>query len=166
MNTQDTPPKRPYFRPTTATQRRRLLEIYEATGNIRLACARAHVGRRTFYPWLPRFREGGYPALDQTLSHAPPKPRVPPIAPQIAPQGCAYKRQHPSAGSQRITHAVRQAPDYQPVIGPTKVRGLLLEAGLVPARCRPGRKRAPEGAVHAPPPEETLNIALCGAHRS
>jgi hypothetical protein len=40
--------KRTYFPFTSAAQRRLLFEVWEATGNIAVACQRAHVGRRTF----------------------------------------------------------------------------------------------------------------------
>lgn len=61
----------PYFRPTTAPQRRLLFETWEATGNVAEASRKARVSRDTFYYWKPRFDEGGYEALEQTESHAP-----------------------------------------------------------------------------------------------
>src|SRR5579859_6542720 len=63
-------PKQPYFRPTTADQRRLLFEVYERTDDRRQACAAAHVGMATFYYWRPRFLVGGYAALVQPVSHA------------------------------------------------------------------------------------------------
>src|SRR6266567_2118765 len=65
------PRKRPFFRPTTADQRRVLFEVYEQTESPRKACAAAHVGFATFYHWRPRFLAGGYGALAEPYSHAP-----------------------------------------------------------------------------------------------
>jgi hypothetical protein len=56
---------------------------------------------------------------------------------------------------------VRQAHDWQPVIGPSKVRLILLEAEVVkPAQAEP-KSEAEERVVHAPQPEQTVNIDLC-----
>ena len=63
--------KRIHFPLTTAQQRRRLFETWEATGDVEEACRTAHVSRRTFYTWKPRFLKGGYAALDQFPSRAP-----------------------------------------------------------------------------------------------
>lgn len=72
--------QRTYFRPTTAAQRRLLFETWEATGDIDCACQAAHMGRRTFYYWKPRFVAGGYAALEtvaggcRLADAAPPAP--------------------------------------------------------------------------------------------
>jgi transposase len=59
--------KRVYFPRTTGQQRELLFETWEATGEVRLACQRAHVSERTFYKWKGRFVEGGYEALQKTV---------------------------------------------------------------------------------------------------
>lgn len=153
--------KRVYYRATTAQQRRHLFEVYEETGNVEQACQQAHVGIRTFYYWLGRFREGGYPALDTTRSRAPHRTRIAPTPEAIVEEVIAYKRQHPRAGYRSISDGLRAAHDNQPTISPTQVRRILLKAGLVgqPTSSSPPRKAAP--AVHAPTPEQTLNIDLC-----
>jgi hypothetical protein len=73
--------KRIHFPLTTAQQRRLLFETWEASGNVTLACRTAHVGRRTFYYWKPRFDAGGYAALSQFAPMAPKLPHrtIPPL---------------------------------------------------------------------------------------
>jgi transposase len=161
MSQTETKPKRPYFRPTTAAQRRLLFETYEATGDVGQACAKAHVGRGTFYYWRPRFEAGGYEALDQERSRAPHRTRIPPIGPQIVQEVIAYRQAHPEAGYRTVAQRIRQAHDWEPVIGPSKVRLILIEAGLVkPAQPEPKAVPTPT-VVHAPEPDQTINIDLC-----
>jgi transposase len=161
MSQTETKPKRPYFRPTTPAQRRLLFETYEATGDVDVACAKAHVGRGTFYYWRPRFEAGGYEALEQERSRAPHRTRIPPTAPEIVQEVIAYKQDHPQAGYRTVAQRIRQAHDWQPVIGPTQVRRILLQAGLVrPAQSTP-KGEAPPTGVHAPAAEQTVNIDLC-----
>jgi hypothetical protein len=85
---------RTHFRPTTAAQRRLLFETWEATGNVTLACRTAHVGRRTFYYWKPRFEAAGYAGLTQIVSCAPKQPAR--IAPAIAQQVIALRQANPT----------------------------------------------------------------------
>lgn len=161
MSKPDPKPKRPYFRPTTAAQRRLLFETYQATGDVAEACAKAHVGRGTFYYWRTRFEAGGYEALEQERSRAPHRTRIPPIAPEIVQEVVTYKQANPEVGYRPIAHRLRQAHNGQPVIGPSKVRLILLEAGLVKPK-GPAPKAVAKGpVVHAPQPEQTVNIDLC-----
>jgi hypothetical protein len=160
MSNEATKPKRPYFRPTTVPQRRLLFETYEATHDVREACSKAHVGRGTFYYWRPRYQAGGYEALEQELSRAPHRTRIPPIAEAIVEEVIAYKQAQPQAGYRSVANAIRQAHQWQPVIGPTKVRQILVAAGLV----KPQPEAAPRPevkAVHAPEAKQTVNIDLC-----
>lgn len=161
MSKTETKPKRPYFRPTTPAQRHLLFETYEATGDVAAACAKAHVGLGTFYYWRPRFEVGGYEALEQERSRAPHRTRIPPIAPEIVQEVIGYKRAHSEAGYRTVAQRVRQAHDWQPVIGPSKVRLILLEAGLVKPAVPEPKSVAEVIAVHAPQPEQTVNIDLC-----
>jgi transposase len=160
MSNEASKPKRPYFRPTTVQQRRLLFETYEATQDVKEACGKAHVGRGTFYYWWPRYQAGGYEALEQELSRAPHRTRIPPIAEAIVEEVIAYKQAQPEAGYRSVANAIRQAHQYQPVIGPTKVRQILLAAGLV--KPKPEAVPRPEvKAVHAPEAKQTVNIDLC-----
>jgi transposase len=161
MSNPESKPKRPYFRPTTPAQRRLLFETYEATGEVAEACAKAHVGRGTFYYWRPRFEAGGYEALEQERSRAPHRTRIPPIKPEIVEEVVAYKRTHPEAGYRTVAQRVRQAHNWQAVIGPSKVRLILLEAGLVKPAGPPSKVEAEVTVVHAPQAEQTVNIDLC-----
>lgn len=161
MSITEPKPKRPYFRPTTPQQRRLLFETYEERGSVQQACATAHVGRGTFYYWWPRFKSGGYVALEQEQSRAPHKTRIPRLAEAIVQEVIAYKKAHSEAGYRTVANRVRQAHDWQPVVGPTKVRKILIEAGLVDkSRAAMATAEAPE-VVHAPQSEQTVNIDLC-----
>lgn len=161
MNTSNDQRKRVYYRPTTAQQRRRLFEVYEETGDVDLACQQARVARRTFYYWLGRFREGGYAALETLRSRAPHHTRIPPTPQAIVDEVIAYKQQQAQAGYRSISHALRAAHANQPTVSPTQVRRILLKAGLVAAPAAKPKQAQVEPAVHAPKPEQTLNIDLC-----
>ena len=160
MSEQEPKSKRPYFRRTTPQQRRLLFETYERTGNVDEACRVAHMGRRTFFYWLPRFRAGGYAALEQERSRAPHKTRIPPTPEETVEEVIAYRQSHPTAGYRRIAAELKRAHDWQSVISPTQVRRILLKAGLVTSRS-PDHKAKTSAVVHAPEPEQTVNIDLC-----
>ena len=160
MSEQESKPKRTYFRPTTPQQRRLLFETWERTGNVDEACTVARVGRRTFYYWLPRFREGGYAALEQERSRAPHKTRIPATSEETVQEVIAYRQAYPQAGYRRIAHELKRAHGWQPVISPTQVKRILRKAGLVAERST-AQKTKPAAATHAPEPEQTINIDLC-----
>jgi transposase len=160
MSEQERQSKRTYFRPTTAQQRRLLFETYERTGNVDEACRAARMARRTFYYWLPRFRDGGYAALEQERSRAPHKTRIPPTPHETVQEVIAYRQTHPKAGYRRIAAELKKAHDWQAVISPTQVRRILLKAGLVPDQST-AKKAKPAVTTHAPEPEQTINIDLC-----
>lgn len=160
MSEQEPKSKRTYFRPTTPQQRRLLFETYERTGNVDGACQTARVARRTFYYWLPRFRQGGYAALEQERSRAPHKTRIPPTPEKTVQEVIAYRQAHPKAGYRRIAGELKRAHNWQSVISPTQVRRILLKAGLVASRS-PEHKAKTAVVVRAPEPEQTVNIDLC-----
>ena len=120
--------KRIHFPLTTAQQRRLLFETWEATGDVELACRTAHVGRRTFYTWKPRFRTGGYAALDHFPSRAPKHTRRTPNP--IAAQGIALRPPHPAWGKQRLADELAKANDWTPLVCPNTVKRILRDAGL------------------------------------
>jgi len=59
---------------TTPSQRQRLFQIWEETGDLQGALKEARVSEGTFYRWKPRFEQAGYPALLEFDSHAPNNP--------------------------------------------------------------------------------------------
>lgn len=121
--------KRPYYRPTTAGQRKRLFEVYEATGDVRKAAAAAHVGVGTFYYWRKRYEAGGYAALEEPGSH---RPHTSPnrLPTSVEEEVKAAKREHPEWGRRRIADEVGKAHGWQPVVSASEVRRVLLAAGL------------------------------------
>ena len=126
---EEMPAKRPFFRPTTADQRKVLFQVYEQTGSPRTACAAAHVGIATFYHWRPRFLAGGDAALDEPRSHAPhtfPHHLPAPIVAEVE----RAKQEHPEWGRRRIAAEVRKSHDWQAVVSASEVRRILLRAGL------------------------------------
>ena len=121
--------KRPYYRPTTSDQRRRLFEVYEETDRPRQAAAAAHVGVSTLYYWRKRFEAGGYPALEQPRSHRP-HTFARQLPEWVRQEVITAKREHPEWGRRRIADELRKAHGWQPVVSPSEVRRMLIEAGL------------------------------------
>lgn len=119
---------RTHFRPTTAAQRRLLFATWEATGNVTLACRTAHVGRRTFYYWKPRFDRDGYAGLDQVMSSAPKQPAR--IDPTISHQVIALRQTNPRWGKQRSAHEVAKAHAWHAVVSANTVKRILRDAQL------------------------------------
>src|SRR3712207_4407937 len=106
--------QRIHFPLTTAQQRRLLFETWQQTGNVSLACRTAHVGRRTFYYWKPRFDADGYAGLAAFQSAAPKQPARTDVA--IAQQVIALRREHPTWGKQRIAHELAKANGWVPLL--------------------------------------------------
>jgi len=140
--------QRIYFRRTTAAQRRLLFEIWEATGDIDLACRTAHVGGRTFYYWKPRFEAGGYDAVATFASpvahtvHRTPAPVVEPVL--------RARRQHPTWGKQRIADELAKGNQWVPLVCPNTVKRILQDAGMWSGPLAPTTKGG-RLAVTAPP---------------
>ena len=136
--------KRPYYRPTTPDQRRRLFEVSEETDSPRQAAAAAPVGVGTLYYWRKRFEEGGYPALERPRIHRPHT-----FARQLPASVCqeviAAKREHPEWGKRRIADELHKAHGWHSVVSSSEARRMLIEAGLWSQVARP-----PRGACQAP----------------
>lgn len=120
--------KRIHFPLTTAQQRRLLFETWQATGDVALACHTAHVGRRTFYTWKPRFLAGGYAALDHFPSRAPNRTRRTPDL--IEAQVIALRQQHLAWGKQRLADELAKANGWVPLVSPNTIKRILRDAGL------------------------------------
>lgn len=120
--------KRVVYRETTAQQRKLLFEVWEETGNVSLACRKAHVGRGTFYYWKPRFEKQGYQGLAETASRAPKNPRRTPV--EIAQKVVEMRKQHPDWGKQRIANELAKANNWVPLVVPQTVKRILKDADL------------------------------------
>ena len=119
--------KRIHFPLTTAQQRRLLFETWEATDNVSLACRTAHVGRRTFYYWKPRFERGGSAALEHFASAAPKQPaRTDPV---LAARVVALHSQHPTWGKRRMADELAKANGWQRVLSPNTIVRILRDHG-------------------------------------
>ncbi len=136
--------KRPYYRPTTSDQQRRLFEVYQETERPRQAAAAAHVGVSTLYYWRERFEEGGYSALEQPRSHRP-HTFARQLPESVRQEVIAAKREHPEWGRRRLAGELRKAHGWQPVVSPSEVRRMLIEVGLWS-----GVAQAPKGACLTP----------------
>ena len=139
---------RTYFPLTTPSQRRLLFETWEATGDVGWTCRVAHVGRRTFYYWKPRFLAGGYPALERCASRAPHHP--PRAAPGVEGEVVALRQQQPTWGKQRLADELAKAHGWVPLVCPNTVKRILRDAGLWPEPAPPA-KRGGRAAGTAPP---------------
>jgi transposase len=87
----------PYFRTSTASQRKRLFEVWEETGKVSHACRKAKLSRTAFYRWCPRFKKEGYSGLKKPLKHTPHNPNK--TSESIASQIESLKREHPEWGN-------------------------------------------------------------------
>jgi transposase InsO family protein len=160
-------PSHGYFRPTTVGQRELLFNMVEQTGNVSEAARRAHVGRGTYYYWRSRHAADGQAGLSKEHSRAPCHPRLAPVSAELRAEVLAYQAGHPGAGYRSIANGLCQAHDWQPVIGYTKVREIVLAhrvAPSAPARAEPlpgGTFHSPTMVAHASQPDQTANIDLC-----
>lgn len=137
--------QRVHFALTTTAQRRLLFETWQQTGNVTLACRTAHVGRRTFYYWKPRFDADGYAGLAAFASAAPKHPYRTDAT--IARQVIALRREHPSWGKQRIAHELAKANGWVPLLSANTVKRILVDAGLWTFRPTTRKKSASPSAA-------------------
>jgi transposase len=122
---------RTHFPRTTPSQRRRVFETWEATGDVEEACRVAHVGRRTFYYWKPRFLAEGYAGLERFASHAPRRPHR--TAPAVEERVVALRGQQPDWGKRRLADELARANGWVPLVSPNTIKRILRDAGLWPA---------------------------------
>jgi transposase len=121
--------KRTYFPPTTPQQRKLLFETWEQTGNITVACRKAHVGRGTFYYWKPRFDRDGYAGLEAYEKAGVPK-GTGRVAAGIETKVLELHRQHDDWGKHRLADEVAKANNWVPLVSPNTVRRILEDAGM------------------------------------
>jgi hypothetical protein len=138
-----------------------LFDLAEQTGNVSQAAHTAHVSRGTYYYWQARYQAAGAAGLAER-SRAPHHPRIPAVSAELRAEVLAYRQAHPRAGYCTIANGLSQAHGWQKVIGPTKVRDLVLAARATEAAAPVVVPPAPPvKAVHAPQPNQTMNIDLC-----
>ena len=116
------------YRRTTASQRKRLFEVWEESQDVAKACAKAGVSERTFYYWKPRFIAGGYEALEHFADHSPKNPVR--TTAKVEQQVVELKQAEPSWGKRRIAEELAQKNNWVPVVSPNTVKRILQEAGL------------------------------------
>jgi transposase len=139
---------RTYSPLTTPPQRRLLFETWQATGDVEQACRVAHVSRRTFYYWKPRFLAEGYAGLERFGSHAPQHPHR--TGPAVVAQVIALKQEQPVWGKQRLAEELAKAQGWVPLVSPNTVKRILRDAGLWPEPALPAKKGG-RAARTAPP---------------
>lgn len=156
-------PTRPYFRPTTASQRQLLFRVAEETGNVTEAARRAHVSRGTYYRWRARYAAAGAAGLAQEQSRAPHRTRIPPVSADLRAEVETYDQAQPGLGCRTVANRIRQAHDWDPVISHSKVWELRRAAASPREDPEPPAASAytPVAAVHAPQPNQTYNVDLC-----
>lgn len=129
---------RTYFPLTTPSQRRLLFETWQATGDVEQACRTAHVGRRTFYYWKPRFLAAGYPGLERFASRAPRHPHR--TAAAVVAQVITLRQQRPTWGKQRLADELAKANHWVTLVSPNTVKRILRDAGLWPPPTAPAQR--------------------------
>jgi len=158
-------PPRVYFRPTTAGQRMLLFSTAEESGNVSEAARRAHVSRGTYYYWRPRYESDGIAGLAIEWSRAPHHTRIPPVSAELQAEVLAYHQAHPTEGYRSIANGIGKAHKWKKVISHTKVREIILanREANAPPPVAPPVESCPLSteAVHAPQPNQTINIDLC-----
>ena len=134
-------PKRPYFRESTASQRRLLFETWERTGSVKKACETAKLGRVTFYHWKTRFEKEGYAGLENSRSYARHNTGETPR--EIEEKVVAMRKEHPDWGQQRIADELMKSNRWIPVISASTVYRILVKRKLM--RIEDGPKKKSSG---------------------
>ena len=152
--------KRIYYRRTTASQRKKLFEVWEETQDMGAACRAARVSERTFYNWKPRFEEGGYAALEK-FEPAGPKTgfRIPQ---KVQQKVIGLKDAHPKWGRRRIADEIAKKNNWVSLVSPSSVARILENASLsgVSKEAKKKGGTAPVSRT-AEEPGQTLNVDLC-----
>jgi hypothetical protein len=99
-------------------------------------------------------------------SRAPHHTPIPALSAELRAEVLAYRQAHPRAGYRTIANDLSKAHGWQKVIGPTKVRDIVLAARATEAVATGAAAPVvappapPVAAVHAPQPSQTMNIDL------
>jgi transposase len=132
-------PQRAYFGYSTPQQRKLLFETWAATGSVIQACQKAHLSRRLFYYWKPRFDEFGYAGLEEFASRVAHKLNYKSAA--IEQQVREMRRKNPDWGKARIAQEMAKANHWVPLASPNTVKRILRDADLWPEHGVGGKKK-------------------------
>ena len=131
--------KRIAYPRTTASQRKKLFEVWEESQDVEAACREARVSERTFYNWKPRFEAGGYEALEKFEPAGPtPGSRIPK---NVQDKVIELKKAHSKWGRRRIADEIAKENSWVPLVSPSSVRRILEQAGLLPEPEEAKKKR-------------------------
>jgi transposase len=131
--------KRIAYPRTTASQRKKLFEVWEETEDVETACREARVSERTFYNWKPRFEKGGYEALEKFEPAGPtPGSRTPK---NVQRKVVELKKAHSKWGRRRIADEIAKENNWVPLVSPSSVKRILEQAGLLPEPEEAKKKR-------------------------
>ena len=152
--------QRVHYPRTTPSQRRKVFEVWEETGEIDTACQKAGVSEGTFYYWRPRFETGGYEGVGQFASQAPKEPNRTSV--DIEQEVIALRQQNEGWGKRRIADELAKKNNWVAVISPNTVKRVLQDAGLwgqaesqtTAAKFKPESRTAEQ-------PGQSLNVDLC-----
>ncbi len=124
--------KRIYYPRTTASQRKKLFEVWAESNDVGAACRAVRVSERTFYNWKPRFEEGGYEGLEK-FKPAGPKTgsRIPK---DVQQKVIELKEGHAGWGRRRIADEIAKENNWVPLVSPSSVKRILEQAELLPER--------------------------------
>ena len=122
--------KRIYYPRTTASQRKKLFEVWEETGNVGVACQKARVSEKTFYNWKPRYEAGGYEALEKFKPSG--SKRGSQIEKRVQEEVIKLKKEQKDWGRRRIADEISKKNNWVPLVSASSVRRILKEAGLLP----------------------------------
>ena len=122
--------KRIAYPRTTASQRKKLFEMWEETQDVGTARREARVSERTFYNWKPRFEAGDYEALEKFKpAGSTPGSR---ILKNVQHKVGELKKVHAKWGRRRIADGITKENNWVPLVSPSSVKRILEQAGLLP----------------------------------
>ena len=97
--------KRIAYPRTTASQRKKLFEVWEETRDVGTACREAKVSERTFYNWKPK---------------------------TVQRKVVELKKAHSKWGRRRIADEIAKENNWVPLVSPSSVKRILEQAELLP----------------------------------
>lgn len=152
--------KRIYYPRTTASQRKKLFEVWEETQDVGAACRAARVSERTFYNWKARFEADGYEALEKFEPAGPTGGSR--LSKKVQGQVIDLKKDHPKWGRRRIADEIAKENNWVPLVSPSSVQRILEQAGLLPDPEETKKKSKVEAVSRtAEEAGQTLNVDLC-----